>query len=118
LFFLYLKMNDILISVDIETTGPSPILHSMISLGACAFTFADGITNDFKININEYNGRSVETMKFWDENIDKWNEIKESRDVPKKDLKYALQDFKQWMFSLRKDPKQKIYLVAYPTLRC
>lgn len=45
-------MNEVYVSTDVETDGPIPGPNSMLSLGAAAFTLADGLVGKpFQVNL-------------------------------------------------------------------
>ena len=58
------------ISVDVETTGPVPGLHSMISLGGAAFNREGVLLDKILINFDElpWSKQDPDTMRFWTEN--------------------------------------------------
>ena len=94
-----LLTNDTIISIDIETTGLTAGIHSMIELGAVAYRNGKELSS-FSGAMKEWQGseRSIETMRdFWMvKNRTVWDRIrKESR--PPEDV---MKEFGEWLDSL------------------
>ncbi len=72
------------ISIDVETTGPVPGLHSMISLGAAAFERSGILENKILINFEELPNSKQDdsTMRFWKENPIAYLRTKENPHLP------------------------------------
>ena len=106
---------EIFVSIDIETTGPVPGLHSMISLGAAAFTESGGlqpITN-FSRNLVELpeaddgSHRDDDTMDWWASHMKAW----EAARIDPQSIPATMIDFKVWIESLGRN----IVPVYYPS---
>ncbi len=85
--------------VDIEADGPIPGPHSMLSLGAAAFTVADGIVADFEINFEPLPGaRPYPATMRWFE-TDAPEALAHARRDPKPPGE-AMEQFSDWVFTL------------------
>ena len=60
-------MEEIYVSVDIETDGPIPGDFSMLSLGSAAYNEAEELISTFSVNLAPMAGarQNPDTMKFW-----------------------------------------------------
>ena len=96
-------MPEILVSVDVETTGPIPGPFSMISFGGVAYDPADKEISRFKINLHELPdaGWHPDTMKWWDTVPDAWECATKNPVEPKE----AILRFVQWLNTLPGQPK-------------
>ena len=91
--------NDTIVSIDIETTGLTAGIHSMIELGAVAYRNGKEI-GSFSGAMKEWEGseRSVETMRdFWMvRNRAVWDRIRKESRPPEE----VMQEFATWLDSL------------------
>lgn len=74
-----------IISVDVEADGPVPGLHSMLSLGAAAFTPpSEQPIARFEINLSplEGAGSDPDTMAWWAKHQEAWAAVQEERHPP------------------------------------
>ena len=112
------KSREAYIHFDVETYGPVPGLHSMISLGAVAIGWdtnaaAWDVTGMFEVNILPVDGtvQDPETMAFWYRNAAAW-------DIATTDpfhASNAMQKFQEWCFKQKEIWKQrKIAAVSAP----
>lgn len=94
---------EISVSVDGEFTGRIPGPHSMISLGAVAYTPTGTEISGFKVNLLELPGSTREdsTMKWWGEHPEAWEMATENPIEPKE----AMKRFAQWLNELPGRPK-------------
>jgi DNA polymerase III epsilon subunit-like protein len=113
--------KELFISVDIETTGPAPGKHSMISIG-CVACVEDNtqecgykVLDTFNANLEEvsfdglFSTRDTKTMKeFWEKHPEAW-EIATANPQPPEDVIRAL---KKWLIDLPKDGRP--IFVGYP----
>ena len=102
-------MNEVYISVDIETVGPGPGVHSMISLGAAA-VYGGKIKGQFEVNLQEAEGmeRDTQTMEWWGTNPEAWAHSTKDALPPKE----AMQKFQDWLDEV--NPRGRHVFVAYP----
>ena len=100
---------EVFVSIDIETTGPVPGLHSMISLGAAAFTKGQIPVSTFQANLKEQCGAMADedTMDFWANHIEAW----EAATKDPSDIELVMNNFKLWIESLGRN----IVPVYYPS---
>jgi hypothetical protein len=100
--------DEIYISTDVETDGPIPGPHSMLSLGAAAYRANGDLVDTFTINLETLPGASghPDTMKWWGGRQKQWNECR-SGAVPPKD---AMERYAGWVKSLKMTP----VFVGYP----
>lgn len=101
-------MNEIYVSTDVESDGPIPGPHSMLSLGSAAFQPDGTRIATFSVNLELLPGASghPETMKWWKKQPKAWQECR-------KDLRpvsAAMADYVAWLNAL---PGKPVF-VAYP----
>lgn len=99
---------EIYISVDVETDGPIPGPHSMLSIGAAAFTEDGEMLSTFSMNLKEIIGSSPdpETLKWWQSHPEAW---KATRKSPQEPIG-AMKAFNRWC---NQQPGKPVF-VAYP----
>lgn len=108
---MLLSNKEVYISVDIESDGPIPGPHSMLSLGAAAF-YLDGSkapASTFSVNLEHLEGAQPDpkTMtEFWDKNPEAWAAARKDVISPAE----AMAKFVDWVMSLEGKP----VFVAYP----
>lgn len=103
--------DEIFFSVDGEFDGPYPPDHSMLSVGAVAFTLADGILDEFSVNIKPLPGATMEKRvktEFWDRNPEAYAATLIIQQEPKD----AMQAFSDFYYSLAKS-REGVFL-EYP----
>ena len=101
-------MPEIYVSTDVETDGPIPGPHSMLSLGSAAYLADKTLVSTFEANLETLEGASghPETMNWWKTQPDAWSECR--RDLrPPVD---AMRDYVAWLEAL---PGKPVF-VAYP----
>jgi hypothetical protein len=110
-------MNETYISVDIETDGPIPGPHSMLSLGAAAFALGDAprrevaMLGTFSRNLETLPGATMHPVtkaEFWDKNPDAWTACRADPRAPKE----AMNEFVAWVRATA--GQRKPVFVAYP----
>lgn len=96
------------VSLDVETNGPAPGLHSMLSFGVAAFLEDGTMVDTFTRNLFEDTGagRDEDTMRWWAKQPDAWAKVQENRVYPRD----AIHDFLTWMAKI-----QNPVIVAYPS---
>lgn len=102
-------MTEVYVSIDIEADGPIPGKHSMLSLGAAAFTLKDGHISSFSSNLKELPGaiQDPDTMiNFWDRNPEAWEECRKEIQDPRG----SITAFVEWVKRLPGKP----VCVGYP----
>src|SRR5262245_10019399 len=101
-------MNEIYISTDIETDGPIPGPHSMLSFASAAFRSDGTMVSTFTRNLELLPGATghTATMDWWAKNAEAWSAC---RDNPI-DPAMAMQEYVAWLGSLAGRP----VFVAYP----
>jgi hypothetical protein len=100
--------DEIYVSVDIETDGPVPGIHSMLSMGCCAVTRRGAPLGTFYERLKPLPEASPNpaTMKWWEENKEAWREA--TRDP--KDPAEVMPAMNRWLRSL---PGKPVF-AAYP----
>ncbi|MEM1417306.1 MAG: 3'-5' exoribonuclease [Myxococcota bacterium] len=102
------RTRETYVSVDVETDGPIPGPHSMLSLGAAAFT-ADGTRHGtFSANLDTLEGATghPETMAWWAGQPEAWEACRASPEAPAE----VMARFRAWVEAL---PGRPVF-VAYP----
>ncbi|MBI4117971.1 MAG: exonuclease [Parcubacteria group bacterium] len=97
------KTPEVLVSVDGEFTGRIPGPHSMIALGAVAYTHAGDEISRFKVHLEELPGASREevTMEWWSKFPDMWKALTTDAVSPKD----GMLQFANWLDTLPGPPK-------------
>jgi len=101
-------MSEIYVSTDVETDGPIPGPHSMLSIGSAAFTVDKKMIDTFQANLEtlpDANG-SPETMEWWKTQPVAWAAHRKNLEDPKK----AMIRYVDWVKSL---PGKPVF-VGYP----
>jgi hypothetical protein len=101
-------MGEIYVSTDIESDGPIPGPHSMLSFGSAAFAPGGERLGTFAANLETLPGASghPDTMAWWATQPEAWAECRrEPRDPAE-----AIRDYVGWVKSL---PGKPVF-VAYP----
>lgn len=105
--------KEIYISTDIEADGPIPGEYSMLSLGSVAINKEGKILGEFykKLKPLPNAKQHPETMKFWKENPEAWEEATLNQEAPEKVMK----DYVKWCYQFRSDSdKQRPLFIAWP----
>ncbi len=99
---------EIYISTDVETDGPIPGPHSMLSFGAVAFDVAGVELGSLARNLETLPGANghPSTMAWWAENQAAWRECRTNLVEPES----AMRDYVAWVKGL---PGKPVF-VAYP----
>lgn len=74
-------MSDIIFSVDVETSGPDPGIHQLLSVGAIAYDVAGYEYDTFSCNIfpSQAYLNDRETMAWWKTQPTAWNALQEEQ---------------------------------------
>ncbi|MCG8591613.1 MAG: 3'-5' exoribonuclease [Proteobacteria bacterium] len=101
-------MSEIYVSTDVETDGPIPGPHSMLSLASAAFSPDGRLVDTFTVNLELLPGASghPETMKWWESQPAAWRACR--RDP--RPVEEALPEYRSWLEAL---PERPVF-VAYP----
>ena len=101
-------MSEIYISTDVETDGPIPGPHSMLSLGAAAYTADKKLVSTFSANLETLPGASAHprTADWWATQPEAWAACRKDLEAPAS----AMRRYVSWIDSLEGKP----VFVAYP----
>lgn len=101
-------MKEIYVSTDIESDGPIPGPHSMLSFGSAAFTADKQLVSTFEANLNTLPGAAghPETMAWWETQREAWATHRENLRDPEE----AMPAYVAWLKSL---PGKPVF-VGYP----
>ncbi len=101
-------MPEIYISTDVETDGPIPGPHSMLSLGSAAYTADKQLLGSFSVNLETLPGASghPDTMEWWQSQPQAWAACRSDLQPPES----ALPAYLAWIESL---PGKPVF-VGYP----
>ena len=107
---------EVYISIDVETDGPIPGPHSMLSLGAAAYVEREGqgvLVSTFSENLLELHDAAMHPAtksEFWDKNPEAWAACRKDCVTPS----FALARFVQWVNRYGVEEGRKAVCVAYP----
>lgn len=101
-------MKEIYVSTDIESDGPIPGPHSMLSFGSAAFTADKQLVATFEANLSTLPGSTghPETMAWWATQPEAWAAHRENLRDPEE----AMPAYVAWLKSL---PGKPVF-VGYP----
>lgn len=101
----------ILIAIDTELDGPTPMQHSMRSLSAVAFTDRHLLANHFYVRLTPQIGAQThpDQMQFWQQHPEAWRECLRDPVTPEE----AMILFSQWL-TLFQQPDCTVTFVAQP----
>jgi hypothetical protein len=101
-------MPEIYVSTDVETDGPIPGPHSMLSFASAAYRADKTLLGTFAANLGTLPGAAghPETMAWWDKHPDAWAAAR----VRPQDPAQAMRDYVTWLKRLPGTP----VFVAYP----
>lgn len=101
-------MAEIYVSTDVETDGPIPGPHSMLSLGSAAFTAEGKMVSTFAANLMLLNGAKghPETMAWWATQPEAWEAHRKDQHEPHT----VMHDYVKWLKHL---PGKPVF-VGYP----
>jgi hypothetical protein len=99
---------EIYVSTDVETDGPIPGPHSMLSIGSAAYLEDKTLAGTFSANLELLPGASghPDTMRWWGENRDAWEACRKDPEDPAR----AMKRYREWIDAL---PGKPVF-VAYP----
>ncbi|MFO1418707.1 MAG: exonuclease [Methylotetracoccus sp.] len=92
------RQPELYVSVDIEADGPIPGPHSMLSLGAVAYTTAGDCVGEFSVNIETLPDASPHPAmaEWWTKFPEAWQACRQDPQDPK----VAMTAFADWLESL------------------
>jgi len=101
-------MNEIYISTDVETDGPIPGPHSMLSIGAAAYTADKVLVSTFSANLETLPGAQAhpKTAAWWATQPEAWEACRKDLEPAER----AMTRYVTWIKSLAGKP----VFVAYP----
>jgi hypothetical protein len=101
-------MPEVYVSTDVETDGPIPGPHSMLSFASAAFLPDKTLVDTFTANLNALPGATADpaTMSWWRQHPDKWAAAREDLQDPET----AMRRYADWVHKL---PGRPVF-VAYP----
>jgi hypothetical protein len=101
-------MHELYISTDVETDGPIPGPHSMLSLGAAAYTADKTLVSTFSANLETLSGAQAhpKTAEWWSQHPEAWAACRKEPQSPAD----AMTKYVRWIRSLGGVP----VFVAYP----
>ena len=101
-------MSEIYFSTDVETDGPIPGPHSMLSLGCAAYTADKTLLGTFSANLHTLEGASADpdTAKWWLTQPEAWAACRSNLETPEA----AMKRYVDWVDSFGGEP----VFVAYP----
>ncbi len=101
-------LKEIYVSTDIETDGPIPGPHSMLSFGSAAFTADKRLVATFEANLTTLPGATghADTMAWWATQPEAWAAHRENPRDPEE----AMPAYVNWLKSLPAKPD----FVGYP----
>lgn len=102
---------EIYVSTDIETDGPIPGPHSMLSFASAAYTPQKTLISTFAANLVELPGASghPKTMDWWKQQSDAWEACRKNPQAP--DL--VMKQYRDWLMLLPGTPIFVGYPVAF-----
>lgn len=101
-------MNEIYVSTDVETDGPIPGPHSMLSFGSAAYAADKTLLDTFSANLQTLPGAAghPDTMAWWRTQPDAWAECRRDPQEPG----VAMPAYVRWLKAL---PGKPVF-VGYP----
>jgi hypothetical protein len=101
-------MPEIYVSTDVETDGPIPGPHSMLSFGSAAFLSDGSMHGTFSANLDTLEGASghPDTMQWWEGQPEAWRACR--RDTRSSEV--VMPEYCAWLEAL---PGRPVF-VAYP----
>src|ERR1017187_3612250 len=101
-------MKEIYVSTDVETDGPIPGPHSMLSFGSAAYTADKNLVGTFAANLHTLPDASAhpDTMAWWQTQPEAWPESRRALQYPAE----AIRAYVAWLKSL---PGKPVF-VGYP----
>src|SRR5215210_393103 len=101
-------MSEIYVSTDVETDGPIPGPHSMLSFGSAAYLADKTLISTFEANLETLPGAAghPDTMEWWKTQPEAWAACRENVQPPH----VAMKNYLIWLKAL---PGRPVF-VAHP----
>ena len=101
-------MSEVYVSTDVETDGPIPGPHSMLSFGSAAYLADKQLIGTFSANLETLPGATgaPDTMAWWQTQPEAWAACRKDLQPPEK----SMRDYLVWLKQL---PGKPVF-VAYP----
>ena len=101
-------MAEIYVSTDVETDGPIPGPHSMLSLASAAFLPDGTLADTFSANLEQLEGATghPDTLKWWEGQPEAWASCRSGPRPPAE----VMPEYRDWLEAL---PGRAVF-VAYP----
>lgn len=101
---------EIYVSTDVETDGPIPGPHSMLSFGSAAYRADKTLLGTFEANLETLPGAAGHpaTMQWWQQNPEAWQACRQNVQAPE----VVMPNYVAWLKSL---PGKPVF-VAYPVV--
>jgi hypothetical protein len=95
-------MPEIYISTDVETDGPIPGPHSMLSFASAAYTTDKELVATFSANLETLAGASAhpKTAEWWLTQPDAWAACRTNQEAPEP----AMKRYVEWIKTLKGKP--------------
>ncbi len=109
-----MKNSEIYISIDIETDGPIPGPHSMLSIGNAAFDQFGRLVDTWEANLKTLPGAQPDSKtkkEFWDKNPKAWAACRQDPQPIAK----VMSEYVAWLKKLEKQHKGKVVAVCAPS---
>lgn len=105
------KTREIYVSTDVETDGPIPGPHSMLSFGSAAYTAEKKLIGTFSANLETLPGAAGDpkTMRWWDTQPAAWAACRVNLQPPET----AMPAYVEWLKALPGRPVFVGYPVAF-----
>jgi hypothetical protein len=105
------NLAEIYVSTDVETDGPIPGPHSMLSFGSAAYTADKTLVATFSANLETLPGAAGDpkTMEWWRSNPKAWEASRLNLEPPE----IAIRRYLTWVKSLPGKPVFVAYPAAY-----
>ena len=102
------RLDEIYVSTDVETDGPIPGPHSMLSFASAAYRGDKTLVSTFSANLETLPGAKghPDTMAWWKQNAPAWDACRTNLEPPEA----AMQRYHAWVKGL---PGRPVF-VAYP----
>ena len=104
-------MAEIYVSTDVETDGPIPGQHSMLSFGSAAYRADKSLISTFEANLETLPEATPnpQTMAWWKTQEEAWLACRENQQAPER----ALRNYLGWLKGLPGKPVFVGYPVAF-----
>src|SRR6516165_10367422 len=95
-------MAEVYVSTDVESDGPIPGPHSMLSFASAAYLADKTLVSTFAINLETLPGAEPHpaTMKWWQTQPKAWEACRQNPQPPEK----AMKDYLEWLRTLDGTP--------------